>query len=300
MRRLVLIIVFGILLVTGISYAKDIQWKTLKTSHFIVYYAEGTKPTAERAAEMASKWYPELAVKLKYRPGGFIPIYLYPDRGSFSEDTGVGRGESIVGMAQTRTRVIRLDATGAMADISEILPHELVHVFISYKLGENHNLLPLWMHEGLASYLTDNWDDKKAQLLTDAATSSGLMGFNRISTAFPDSERSRAIAYVQSYSAVEYMAEKYGQGCIPDILDSVSEGRSFPTALFYSIGMKPEDFEKEWREYIWETYRSNRLSKFITDLFWFLAAMLVLIAFFVRMLQRRRKIKKFEEEDAQE
>jgi hypothetical protein len=134
-----------LLVLAGQIARADVQWRVMRTSHFMIYYSAGHDSTARDAANVAEKWRVILAKKLQYPLTAMTPIYLYPDRPSFAEATGYAAGGTIVGMAHPRTYKVRVDASGAYADVAHIIPHELVHVYVTRKLGGNAIRLPLCM-----------------------------------------------------------------------------------------------------------------------------------------------------------
>ncbi|MCL6520419.1 MAG: hypothetical protein K6T99_11360 [Armatimonadetes bacterium] len=246
-------------------------------------------------AKIGEQWHSVLSEKLDFDPGGVIPVYLYPNRRAFAEAIGAKPDESIVGMAHTRTLKVQIDASNTFTRIESIVPHELAHVFLSRRLKAFTSRMPLWMHEGLAKYLTGDWSPGDAELLKEIGTSGRIIPLNRISYVFPQDEKQRAIAYVESYSIVGYMAKKYGPECIPDLLAELSAGNPFPTALEYSIGVRPEKLEEEWRQYLWNEYGFDRWIRFGSATISFLMAFFAILAFRARWLMKRRKVAELEE-----
>jgi hypothetical protein len=296
-REKAIIFIWLFILLSAQTLRAEVTWRVTRTKHFIIYYAVGRESTAERAGSIAEKWHAVLSGKLKLESSAITPIYLYPDRRSFSEATGVLPGENIVGLAHTRTYKVRIDASGAFVDIEHVIPHELVHVFISRKLKGRSSELPLWMHEGIAKYLAGDWSAADAEILADIATGGGLLPLGRISKVFPEDDEKRSIAYVESYSAVKYMADLYSPESITDLLDEIESGQPFETALFYSIGSTPEKFEADWRQCLWEKYKLGRWFRLGSTLVWVLGAVFVILAFRARLIAKRRKAREFEEED---
>lgn len=276
-----------------------VQWHVTRTEHFIIYHT-GNEATARRVADHAERWHSILSSRLKFSPGAITPIYLYPDRSSFSRATGVEPGERIVGLAHTRTHKVQVDASGAFGDIEGVIPHELVHVFLSHYLRGNSPRLPLWMHEGLAKYLADDWTGADVELLAHYAAGGRLMPLDSLRRTFPSDEEQRAVAYVQSYSAVKYMADTYSPQSLLDLLSEMRSGKLFDEALFLSIGRKPAEFEDEWRQYLWEEYALDRWIKLGMGFVSFFMAVSAILAFRARMAHKRRKALEFEEEDLPE
>ncbi len=294
MARLFLIVlaVFNL----ACSLAAQEQWRTMRTKHFLIYYSPDAVSKAKRAALVGERWHAILSEKLDFDPGGVIPMYLYPNRRSFSEATGAKPDESIVGMAHTRTLKVRVDASDTFAKIESIIPHELVHVFLSRRLKAFTSRMPLWMHEGLAKYLTGDWSPGDAELLREIGMTGRIIPLSRISQVFPDDDRERAIAYVESYSVVSFMVKRYSPECVPDLLSELSKGNLFSTALEYSIGIKPEKLEEEWRQYLWDEYGFDRWIRLGSATISLLMALFAILAFRARRLRKRRKAAELESE----
>ncbi len=293
--------IFGILFLLLIGSAAaarpdSVNWRVTRTDHFIIYYAKRSASVAPETALSAEKWYGRLSRKLGFAPGGVTPVYLYPDRVSFSRDTGYGRADSVVGLAQAH--VIRVDASGAFADAEQVLAHEMVHVFIARRLYGNTGRLPLWLHEGLAQYLAEDWDGADQELLQEAASTGGILPLERIAVGFPEDERGRAVAYAQSYSIVRYIAERYTPAALRDLISETKRGMRFETACLYSLGTEPADLERDWRQHIRDRYGRQRWHVAGTAVVSAAMVLFAILAFRSRSIQKRRKAEEFEEEAA--
>ncbi len=286
-----------LLVLAGQIARAEPQWRVMRTDHFMIYYTAGHASTAREAAQVAEKWRGILAGKLQYTPTGITPIYLYPDRPSFADATGSAPGSTIVGMAHTRTYKVRVDASGAFADVAHIIPHELVHVYITRKLRGYATRLPLWMHEGLAKYLADDWTGPDAELLADTAADGRIIPLAQISRAFPPDDNGRSVAYVESYSAVRYMSETYSPQAILDLFGELEKGESFDEAMFNSLGQEPAKFDQDWQEFLWDRYGTMRWTKIISAVASALMAILAIFAFHARIIKKRRKAEEFEQQE---
>ncbi len=270
------------------------NWRVTRTSHFIIYYANKSASVASKTATSAEKWYIRLSDKLGFSPGGVTPVYLYPDRAAFSDATGVGRAETIVGIAQAH--VIRVDASGVYADVEQILAHEMVHVFIVRRLHGYTSRLPLWFHEGLAQYLTDDWSEADQQVLGDAVSSGEIRDLASITTSFPRDQKGREIAYAESYSIVGYIARRYTLQALRDLVTETKQGRPFDVACLYSLGTEPDVLEREWRDSLSKQYGVQRWFRLGAAVISAFMAVFGILAFAARIRQKRRQAQQFEEE----
>lgn len=297
MKSCLRILILILLVLAGQIARADVQWRVMRTRHFIIYYSAEDDSTARKAGVTAEKWQGILSRKMKFDPGGVTPIYLYPDRRSFAEDTGYDPASGIVGMAHTRTYKVRIDATGVYTDVSHIIPHELVHVFVSHRLRGFASRLPLWMHEGLAKYWGEDWSGPDAELLADSAASGQITPLEKLTNAFPETNQGRSVAYVESYSAVRYMAEKYTPQSLLDVLDELRKNETFDVALFNSIGEEPAKFGQEWEDFLWDKYGLMRWMKVLSAIVSAGMAILAVFAFRARLSAKHEKELEFDEDE---
>jgi len=278
------------------AWGQDIPFRTMRTEHFIIYYSPNHIAVARKAAHVAEQWHQTLTEKLGIKAGGITPIYLYPDRRSFARATGHRPEESIVGTAHVRSLAIKVDASDTFARIQDIIPHELVHVLVSRYLGISARRLPLYMHEGLAKYLTDDWSAGDSELLSKVASSGRFIPLNRLVDQFPTDPEEQGIAYVQGYSITEYIVRKYGPESISDLLSEIKAGRTYAVAVEYSLGTNVNTLEQEWRNYLWDKYGMERWLRLGMATVSAGMALLGLFAFRARWIRKRRKAAELEGE----
>lgn len=294
--RYAILLILAAITVNAAS-AAEVEWRTTRTKHFLIYHTQKHEDLARRTGEFAEEWHGKLSQRMNFQPGNLIPLYLYPDRGSFAEATGVGRGDPVVGLAHSRTLTIKVDSSGAFTDIAYVIPHEMVHVFFSLIARHNVDSVPTWMNEGLAKYFADDWSVQDRELLADAAAGSQILRLDSITRSFPADPRKRAVAYVQSYSIVKYIADTYTPAALTDFLAEMKDGKRFREALFYSIGRTPEELEHEWRQYLWDEYNLDRWLKVGSAAVGAAMALLAVLAFRARLIRKRRKAAEMEQED---
>lgn len=298
--RWLLVTILMLLTLVGQCAQADVQWRVMRTKHFMIYYTAGDESVAQQAGNTAEKWQAILAQKMPLTSVGTVPIYLYPDRRTFSEATGYAPGSSIVGLAHVRTRKIQVDASGAFTSVEGVIPHELVHVYTSRRLKGSADRLPIWMHEGLAKYWAGDWTGNDADKLADTAGGGRIIPLAKLSRAFPTDDEGRATAYVESYSAVKYMAETYSSQALLDMFDELEKGEMFPNALFNSIGRTPEQFDDDWQKYLWDKYGTARMMRIVSALVSGVMAILAVFAFRARLIKKRRKAAEFQREVKQD
>ena len=144
------------------------DFRILKTPHFDIHFYPEEGPAVEDAARMAERWYERFARLFQHEFEKPKPIILYADHADFQQtNTLSGRlSEGTGGVTESLKNRVIMPLTGSYADTDHVLGHELVHAF-QYNLAESRSgsgirglmLLPLWVVEGIAEYLSVGRED---------------------------------------------------------------------------------------------------------------------------------------------
>ncbi len=233
------------------------DFKILKTPHFDIHFYPEEGEAVEDAARMGERWYERFARMFQHEFEQPKPIILYADhpdfqqtntlRGTLSEGTG-GVTESL------KNRVI-MPLTGSYADTDHVLGHELVHAF-QYNVAQGRSgagiqglsLLPLWLTEGMAEYLSVGREDPlTAMWLRDAIQREDLPTIQQMTT-----ER-RFFPYRFGQALWAYVGGTYGDDRVIDLYRrSLRVG--WEPALEQVLGISSDSLSTQWREAVENEY----------------------------------------------
>ena len=233
------------------------DFKVLKTPHFDIHFYPEEAEAVEDAARMSERWYERLARTFQHEFEKPKPIILYADhpdfqqtntlRGSLSEGTG-GVTESL------KNRVI-MPLTGSYWDTDHVLGHELVHAF-QYNVAQGRSgagirglsLLPLWLIEGMAEYLSVGREDPlTAMWLRDAIRREDLPTIREMTT-----ER-RFFPYRFGQALWAYIGGTYGDERVVDLFRrSLRVG--WEPALEQVLSTSSDSLSVEWRDAVENEY----------------------------------------------
>jgi len=239
------------------------QWQYLTTEHFDIYYNQGGREIADYAAEVAEDAYRQIAGRFKYPGSGDTPITLvtYQSHNDF-EQTNVSSDspeESVGGFTEfLRTRVV-VPFEGDHERFRHVIHHELTHAMMLNLLygqgfgavlaGVSQTRVPLWFIEGLAEYESRGGLDSETEMyLRDAVVNDLLPDINQLI------EMGYLGVYKCGQSILYYIAYRYGDEKIGEILHQLKGLRDFDRALKVSIGIDEEELSKRWRRYMKERY----------------------------------------------
>jgi tetratricopeptide (TPR) repeat protein len=128
------------------------------------------------------------------------------------------------------------------------LAHEYVHLMVDRLCN---GACPRWLDEGLAQYLTQNPSPKDRRALDEARQKGALMPLEALTGDFSILEHPALVnlAYAQSYSLAEFLAERCGGDDISHILapfDITRAGKAAPELC----GIPLDELETHWLRWL--------------------------------------------------
>ncbi len=253
----------------------------------------------EESAELASQY------GLRFDDDTFIMIAATAK--DFDEITHHGEREGPLAVAYPSARIVVANAERILltadARFRRTLVHELTHLGLGQLESSGGQRFPLWYHEGLAEFAARTPSALRTDLLVLRAKAGRLIPLRELDGRFPYYERDADLAYLQSNSAVRYIARHHGDEAIRSISEKVGKGAAFDEALKASLGFGAEELEWLWIE---ELRSESTIVALISGLyrtgalFGLLAVLVVIVYIPVRIRARRRLRTWGEEEKAQE
>lgn len=286
MKKLFRFLLFLILL-SSVCKAEDLN--TFDNNDVTILYDNGL----EKAALSTARIYPDVKNDLENKIGwevDFKPvIYLVKTHESFQRISG---HPLVVGFAVPEKMLIVIDYSKMASDpfsIASIMKHELCHLLLHKNIhGEK---LTKWLDEGVSQWVSGGIADiimADYSRIDSAVVTGGLIPFKYLTRSFPGDNEGLILAYTQSKSLVEYMANEYGPDGIPHLLNSLKTGNDVESAVSKSFSISFDELEKNWysdvkKKATWLTILINHLYEIV----FFLAAITLVIAY-VKIVIRKR------------
>jgi Tol biopolymer transport system component len=239
---------------------KDFDWRIIRTRNFEVFYYPAEREAAMDAARMAERAYARISNLLSHDVRDPIPLILYASHSDFQQtnitlslvDEGTGGFTELF-----KSRVV-LPFTGSYAEFEHVLTHEIVHAFqfdILYGRGVQSLIgnpfvfqPPLWFSEGMAEYLSVGMDNHTRMWMRDAALGGYLVPIEDLNYV------GDIRAYRFGQSLWSYIAGRYGDEKVGEILQKAPRFKSVEKALKSSIGVDLEELSREWTADVRKTY----------------------------------------------
>jgi hypothetical protein len=266
--------------VHGASEKRSIEAETLETEDIIVRFERPLLKAANEIVRLFPSVKAELAKQLQweiqYRP----EVILIKDNETFKI---FARSSMIVAFADPERRRIVIDYSRMGVrpfELDVTFKHELCHLLLHTHIPVG---LPRWLDEGVSQWATGGlaeilMDDRRS-VLKEAALAGRIFRFADLSDHFPEDRFGLSLAYEQSKSLVEYIAETYGTPRLLQLLDRLKDGSTVDDAVEKSLGLTMGALERVWASHLnksitWLIYVSNNLY----EILFFLASLITVIA----------------------
>lgn len=151
------------------------------------------------------------------------------------------------------------------AQVDELLLHELTHSLMyqiaSDRLGWTRKAIPLWFSEGMASYTAEQGyrvpglEDLSRFLHEKPAV-------NPFVNAAALYQTDNAMVYGAAHHAFTFLARRYGEDTLREVLHTMSRGPDFPQAFTEAVGISPEVFLQDFYRYVyWRGFKGGRIPR---------------------------------------
>ncbi|MFH0877070.1 MAG: peptidase MA family metallohydrolase [Candidatus Omnitrophota bacterium] len=243
------------------SFRKKDNFIEKKGTHFIIYYTtDVSEDFVDSILEYAERYYDDLTDKLGFRRFDYwtwenrAKITIYPDQETFVRETKQPEWSGGAAIYELKSIWTFPRAVGFF---DSLLPHEIGHIVFREVIGGKS--VPLWLEEGVASYLEQAKRFGAEKAVLKAMENNTFIPLSELSKI--DSDELRMISdvelfYAEAVSIVSYLIEKFGSPPFNEFCRKIKDGRSFDDALSYAyFDIRNASQLAEF----WENYLRNKL-----------------------------------------
>jgi len=229
----------------------EFDWQRLETEHFDIYFYPEEAELASFAGQMAEESFRHLEQRLVHTVRRRVPLILYASHVHF-EQTNVIPGllpEGVAGFTEFMKGRVVLPLSGSYPEFERVLNHELVHVFMFDRIRRvlaDRGITdvwsgPLWFSEGMAEYLSGDWDSYGDMVVRDALFSGRLAPIEQMYRIYGTFQM-----YKEGQSICEFMAIRYGDDVFARILDNWWRGETFEDVFAITTGEALKELDEAW------------------------------------------------------
>lgn len=246
---------------------EDFDFSILKTDHLRIYHYPPGNEVARDVSLMAERWYSRLSTLFGEELQEGQPVILYGNHADFQQ-TNVISGlisQGTGGVTEGLLNRVTLPLTGVYAEDNHVLGHELVHAF-HYRIIKKNTRglrtagrLPLWFIEGMSEYLSIG----SSYPLTDMWLRDAVLN-EKVPTLDEMTGNRQYFPYRWGHAFWIYVAGQWGDNIIPTLFLNVLRG-GWEKAFKAALQIEPEEFSRQWQQYIREAYRPTLEGRTVPD-----------------------------------
>ena len=230
---------------------KRFNWSFIQTDHFDIYFYQDGALIANFTAVAAESAYASISKTMRYQLNNRIAIMVYNSHNDFQQTNVVGEylEEGIGGVTELFKNRVVLPFEGNYKQFRHVIHHELVHAVmndmfyggsIQSIISNNIRIqLPMWISEGFAEYEALRWDINSDMFIRDATLNTYLPPIEYLGGYF---------AYRGGQSVFFYIANKYGEQKVSEILHKIKSLRNVDAGFKSSIGLNIEELSERWQK----------------------------------------------------
>ena len=236
---------------------RDFDWSFIQSAHFDIYFYGGEQNLAEFTSGIAEEAYEQISRNLGWDLRKRVSILVYNSHNEFQQTNVVGTymREGIGGVTELFKNRVVFPFSGNYEQFRHVIHHELVHAMVNDMVygGSMQNVVssrtklrvPIWVNEGLAEFLSSNWDTKADMVLRDIAI------HERIPTI---KELNYFMAYKGGQSLWRFITSKYGREKVGEIFRSMKRVQNSEKGYQRAMGMNWNELTKHWHKYLKKEY----------------------------------------------
>ena len=276
-----ILIIFAVLFISaslqGVFAQEQVDWKEYETKHFIIKYHDLDEGTLSMIAEEAENAYDKVTLDLRYHPDNKTVVRIGPDEKDHDKgwEGSYGVGSKLIDLQSPAQR-----RWNFFSNYSYYIQDSVIHEFTHHILSEGYKIgFPDWLNEGIATYeandkIEEFYGDRKFK---NAVSKDELLSLvDMWSFYFQLEEDEIPLAYVESYTVIEFIVNTYGHDGLLDMLKSRRDNPDMDEVIKNTFVVSYEEFEQGWMNFVKEKYGQPLHELYLYDVFYLIGAALLL------------------------
>lgn len=181
-------------------------------------------------------------------------------------------------------------------NLRSVLKHELSHIFL-YRICKVNNVsVPKWFDEGLAMYVEKKWDLQDYYQASIRSIILQPIPLEKLRFYFPTEEQEAKIAYVESFSFINYLMHKNGDDFLNEVINRLIKGEDFEKIILTLTKKTIEENERDWHNAIFKYYKWIPIVA-STGFLWIIITLFTFFFYWKKRKKDQLIVKKWQEEE---
>jgi hypothetical protein len=241
------------------------DWKLYSSPHFDVHYYEAEEPFLEDVVSYAESAYLKISKALDHELRFKVPLIIYKTHAEFAQTNVTLQEvpEAVRAFAEPLQYRMVLPIDQPPDKLYALIAHELTHIF-EYSILFEGNLSravrgnpPLWLAEGLASYLAEDEDNLDRMAIRDAVVNNILPPIQNLNVL-------SFLTYRYGHAIFDYIEQEHGtEGLRSFVFEfrKVLLTNNLEKAVKEAFGYDVDEFNRRFNRYLRRKYFPVLLEK---------------------------------------
>jgi Tol biopolymer transport system component len=241
------------------------DWKVYAAPHFDVHYYPAEEQFLEEVVSYAESAYLHISKILDHELKFRVPLVIYKTHGEFlsTNITLAELPEGVAAFAEPVQYRMVLPIDGPPDKLYALIAHELTHIFEYSMFFEGYlgralrSAPPLWLMEGLASYLGQDEDSIDQMVIRDAVVNNIMPPVQALNVL-------SFLTYRYGHAIFDFIAEEHGEEGLRTFLfefKKVLLTGNLGKAIKESFGYDIDEFNRRFNRYLRKKYFPVLLEK---------------------------------------
>jgi hypothetical protein len=286
-----------ILLLLILSTALWANEQQLNVGNIHIYYPESYRKLAEYTLNVLKNSNSDLTA-LFGESSYPIKYILVNSKAGFERKTGTPLPPWTAAVTMFPQKVVVVKTpdlnNSTLRAYRETIRHELVHLRQGFLIPLN--ITPTWFNEGLAVYITNQYDLQSRVKVSRALAQNAIIPLSALSDFLKYNHLQAELAYAESGTVIEFLIHVYGQSVLTDLFKTLLDKKDFYQSLYAVTDIEPGTLDFYWQKYINKQYRWIFLLD-IQNIIWLIIPVLLVCAYFAKRFRNKKTLQKWNVEE---
>jgi hypothetical protein len=267
------------------------QWKTLESKPFSVHWHAGDINLAEEVLNVARAGFKRIGEFLEVYLPENVDIYVYGSPQAIQDALPITDQDWVAGHADPERAIILVSlpvGPDQHLEMERQIPHELMHIALSFTDSHAYSNLPIWFNEGMASLVELFSNPHYQDLLGSAYEAGELIPISSLCYVFPSDSEKVLLAYAESESFTRFLYDRFGVDGLNRLMAAYASEMDCIQGIEVALGSDIAELEGNWRR---TSFTRINWSRIMSDFLpWFILLLVILagpIIILVGIIRRR-------------
>lgn len=227
------------------------EWSELSTAQVHLHYFDLDADFARGILDSAQSTITRLESTYSLDNNRAVSIWVYPNQDSFRGSLPANSRDTIAGGSYIGFSLIAaVIPNKSTSEIGRVIPHEISHQVLFQATRNPFTILPVWFDEGMATHTQVGGTSSYMGMVINASVSDSLFDLTSLAASFPFVPSQATLAYASSWSAIQYIEQKYGQEGITALIAAFKSGVSYDQVIRDALGISMDQLNADWKAWI--------------------------------------------------